>query len=189
MSSIFNHLKKKKREVFGRKNHQDLATDAMWGLRKRKKSKSNSAFWRESLLLKTWVMSQVVSLLWRCRTGLWNPFLLFPLLSCPVPTMIFSRGFYIYIRNKIQFLELEIFCYFFFFFLHLSIKQFYLFSLESYVAVGLIFIYLAYFFPPVVEFPHSILRMKVPNPGMNQRSEVSFLQEIPCTGNYAIRRI
>lgn len=35
----------------------------------------------------------------------------------------------------------------FFFFFNLSIKQFYLFSLESYATVGLIFIYLAYFFP------------------------------------------
>lgn len=37
--------------------------------------------------------------------------------------------------------------YFVGFFLNLSIKQFYLFSLESYATVGLIFIYLACFFP------------------------------------------
>lgn len=57
-----------------------------------------------AMKLQSWVMESL-------------PTVPFALLSFPLPTMIFSRGFYIYIRNEIQFPELEIFCYFFFFFL------------------------------------------------------------------------
>lgn len=118
------------------------------GIEGEEKVKIKLSFLTEATAIKEMVDFSIwaVSLLLSYGAWWWNPFLLFPLLSFPLPSMIlFSRGFYIYIRNEIQFPELEIFCYFFFF--NSSIKQFSLFSLESYATVGLIFIYLAYFFP------------------------------------------
>lgn len=140
---------KKIEKDLGRENHQHLATDTTWGWRERKKSKSNSVFWLRQLLFKTGLMSLGgVSLLWSCRVGSWNPFLLFPLLCFPSLSQLWSspEASIFTLGTKFSFRNWKYFVTFFFFF-NLSIKQFYLFSLESYAAVGLIFIYLAYFFP------------------------------------------
>lgn len=100
----------------------------------------------------------------------WNPFLLFPLLSFPLPNAIlFSRGFYIYIRNEIQFPELEIFCYFFFL---TQASSSFISSLWRVMLQWDWFLSTWHtFFPLIVEFPHSILRMNVPSPGVNHRPE------------------
>ena len=69
--------------------------------------------------------------------------LCFPSLSQPWSSpeaSIFTLGMKFSFRNWKYFVT-------FFFFFNLSIKQFYLFSLENYAAVGPIFICLAYFFP------------------------------------------
>lgn len=64
---------------------------------------------------------------------------LFQMRSSSPEASIFTLGMKFSFRNWKYFAT--------FFFFNSSIKQFYLFSLESYATVGLIFIYLAYFFP------------------------------------------
>ena len=124
-----------------------------------------------------------VSLLLSYGAWWWNPFLLFPLLSFPLPSMIlFSRGFYIYIRNEIQFPELEIFCYFFFL---TQASSSFLSSLWRVMLQWDWFLSTWHtFFPLIVEFPHSILRRNVPSPGMNHRPE-----SWPSAGNILHREL